>query len=167
MTTARRRPSSLIFNCGVTASTLRPLWAVALRRHWRAKPSQRRGGTSCVCVHGCICVCKLAFLCVCLWFWTHMYACVYQCVCTDMYVYRHVHMCMLVWTCGVSACACLGVCARWCLCKCVSYRQPPLDGMPVLLLGARWWQRWGPSRLCGEGSAGCRKKIQRPHGWGL
>lgn len=154
-------PTFLISLMVESTCTLWTLWAEALRRHWRTKPSQGHGGTR-VCLHGCICVCKLVFLCVCLCFWTRMYACVcvYTGVCTYTYVYRHVYMCMFV-------CACLGVCARWCLCECVLYRQPPLEGIPVLLLGARWW--WGPSRLCGaggEGSAGRRKKIQRPHGCG-
>lgn len=52
-------------------------------------------------------------------------------------------------------CACLGLCAHWCLCECVLYRQPPLEGMLVLLLGARWWW-WCPSRLCGAGVRGVR-----------
>lgn len=113
--------------------------------------------------HFIMCVCMGVYACasscpVCMPVFLDLYVCmcmfVYQCACTYTYMYRHMYMCMYVCTCGVSVCACLGLCADWCLCECVLYRQPPLEGMPALLLGARWWCR-------GEGSAGCRKKIQR------
>lgn len=146
---------SLLSLCGITASTLRPLWA--------GEPSHLRdtGTLHYVCLHGCICMCKLVYLCVCLCFWTRMYACV--CLCTSVRAHTRTCIgtciCVCMYVRVVSVCACLGLCAGWCLCECVLYRQPPLEGMPVLLLGARCWCR-------GEGSAGCRKKIQRRRKYG-
>ena len=101
-----------------STSTLRTLWAEALRRHWRTKPSQGHGGTSRVCLHGCICVCKLVFLCVCLCFWTRMYACV--CLCIPVCAHPHTYIGMCTCVCVYVRCVC--VCVPGSVCTLVPVR---------------------------------------------
>lgn len=104
--------------------------------------------------HGDTCRCVLRM---------HVHVCVLvrTRVC-DRHMYTCVHVCTHVYVCIVCARTCVCACERVHICvpECVLYRQPPLEGGPVLLCRA------GSGVLPGHG--GGRKKIQqegRNGGW--